>query len=74
MHIIFLSEQNTKTIKHVILVLKLKKYIMFSYLGPYECVDTEQTLKLLKQIVEGVEYIHSQGIMHRDLKVSRVSR
>lgn len=48
--------------------------MMFSYLGPYECVDTEQTLKLLKQIVEGVDYIHSRGIMHRDLKVSCISR
>uniref|UniRef100_A0A674N1L4 Eukaryotic translation initiation factor 2-alpha kinase 1 n=1 Tax=Takifugu rubripes TaxID=31033 RepID=A0A674N1L4_TAKRU len=35
---------------------------------PYECVDADQTFKLLKQIVEGVEYIHSRGIMHRDLK------
>ncbi|CAG04442.1 unnamed protein product, partial [Tetraodon nigroviridis] len=35
---------------------------------PYERVDSEQTLKLLKQIVEGVEYFHSRGIMHRDLK------
>lgn len=51
-----------------------KKNIIFSYLGPYECVDTEQTLRLLKQIVEGVDYIHSRGIMHRDLKVSCVSR
>lgn len=47
---------------------------MLSYLGPYECVDADQTLKLLKQIVEGVEYIHSRGIMHRDLKVSCISR
>lgn len=70
----FMVYQNKKIIKHFILMLKLKKYILFSYLGPYECVDTEQTLKLLKQIVEGVEYIHSRGIMHRDLKVSRISR
>lgn len=35
---------------------------------PYECVDTEHTLSLLRKILEGVEYIHSRGIMHRDLK------
>ncbi|XP_019127626.1 eukaryotic translation initiation factor 2-alpha kinase 1 isoform X2 [Larimichthys crocea] len=35
---------------------------------PYGCVNTEQSLNLLKRILEGVEYIHSRGIMHRDLK------
>ncbi|KAF7204743.1 eukaryotic translation initiation factor 2-alpha kinase 1 isoform X1 [Nothobranchius furzeri] len=35
---------------------------------PYDLVDTEHTLSLLKNILEGVEYIHSRGIMHRDLK------
>lgn len=39
------------------------------FLGPYECVDPEHTLNLLRNILEGVEYIHSRGIMHRDLKV-----
>ncbi|KAM8837826.1 eukaryotic translation initiation factor 2-alpha kinase 1 isoform 2-T2 [Spinachia spinachia] len=35
---------------------------------PYGRVDTEHTLSLLRGILEGVEYIHSRGIMHRDLK------
>ncbi|XP_024140063.1 eukaryotic translation initiation factor 2-alpha kinase 1 isoform X2 [Oryzias melastigma] len=36
--------------------------------GLYDCVDAELTLSLLRHVLEGVEYIHSKGIMHRDLK------
>uniref|UniRef100_A0A4W5KXQ7 Eukaryotic translation initiation factor 2-alpha kinase 1 n=1 Tax=Hucho hucho TaxID=62062 RepID=A0A4W5KXQ7_9TELE len=36
--------------------------------NPYGAVDTKQTLSILHKILQGVEYIHSRGIMHRDLK------
>ncbi|XP_056432518.1 eukaryotic translation initiation factor 2-alpha kinase 1 [Gadus chalcogrammus] len=35
---------------------------------PYALVDGEHTLCLLRKTLEGVEYIHSKGMMHRDLK------
>uniref|UniRef100_A0A8C9SCS7 Eukaryotic translation initiation factor 2-alpha kinase 1 n=1 Tax=Scleropages formosus TaxID=113540 RepID=A0A8C9SCS7_SCLFO len=34
----------------------------------FMCVNTEKTFKIFRSILEGVQYIHSRGIMHRDLK------
>lgn len=53
---------------------KANKHIYYFFSGPYGCVDPEHTLGLLKNILEGVEYIHSRGIMHRDLKVKYFGR
>ena len=33
--------------------------------------DRRRMLKLFRQIVEGVSYFHSKGVIHRDLKVRK---
>ncbi|NXH44719.1 E2AK1 kinase, partial [Dicaeum eximium] len=36
--------------------------------SPYHLVDVRWTMKIFQEIVEGVCYIHSNGVMHRDIK------
>ncbi|NXR54352.1 E2AK1 kinase, partial [Hippolais icterina] len=36
--------------------------------SPYHLVDVRWTMKIFQEVVEGVCYIHSMGVMHRDIK------
>ncbi|NXT08071.1 E2AK1 kinase, partial [Prunella fulvescens] len=36
--------------------------------SPYHLVDICWTMKIFQEVVEGVCYIHSMGVMHRDIK------
>ncbi|NXK47641.1 E2AK1 kinase, partial [Chauna torquata] len=36
--------------------------------SPYHLVDVSQTIKIFQELLEGVCYIHSMGVMHRDIK------
>ncbi|NXI08072.1 E2AK1 kinase, partial [Irena cyanogastra] len=36
--------------------------------SPYHLVDIRWTMKIFQEVVEGVCYIHSMGVMHRDIK------
>ncbi|NXY06941.1 E2AK1 kinase, partial [Pteruthius melanotis] len=36
--------------------------------SPYHLVDVHWTMKIFQEVVEGICYIHSTGVMHRDIK------
>ncbi|XP_068764648.1 eukaryotic translation initiation factor 2-alpha kinase 1 isoform X1 [Struthio camelus] len=36
--------------------------------SPYHLVDVSWTMKIFQELLEGVYYIHSMGVMHRDIK------
>ncbi|NXL58890.1 E2AK1 kinase, partial [Chordeiles acutipennis] len=36
--------------------------------SPYHLVDVRWTMKIFQELLEGVCYIHSMGVMHRDIK------
>ncbi|KFW83518.1 Eukaryotic translation initiation factor 2-alpha kinase 1, partial [Phalacrocorax carbo] len=36
--------------------------------SPYDLVDVRWTMKIFQELLEGVCYIHSMGVMHRDIK------
>ncbi|NXL70610.1 E2AK1 kinase, partial [Leptocoma aspasia] len=36
--------------------------------SPYHLVDVRWTMKIFQEVVEGVCYIHSKGVLHRDIK------
>ncbi|XP_048465654.1 eukaryotic translation initiation factor 2-alpha kinase 1 [Rhincodon typus] len=39
-----------------------------SLTDPFSLVDPECTIHIFRQLLEGVHFIHSKGVMHRDLK------
>ncbi|KHN70202.1 catalytic protein kinase [Ordospora colligata OC4] len=60
-----------ETENHVYLVEELCDMNLVGFLNEYE-VDESVALKTLRMILCGVEHIHSQGIMHRDLKLGNI--
>jgi len=45
---------------------------LFSYVKEYGSLSEEETKTLGLQLIAGVEYLHGQKIMHRDLKLGNI--
>lgn len=54
------------TLKHWL--LERNEYFYYT-MKTEKVLDGDLCLSLFRQILEGVSYIHSNGIIHRDLKV-----
>ena len=42
---------------------------LFEFIETEGRVDEDVTVRLLRQVLEGVEFLHSQNILHMDIKV-----
>ena len=45
---------------------------MFRYLKDNGPLSEESAVAIIRQLIQGIEYIHSNGIIHRDLKLSNI--
>ncbi|KAH0786265.1 CAMK family protein kinase [Histomonas meleagridis] len=59
--------------KHLYIVLEYSsKGELFDYLVEHTCLPEGLAMKFFRQIIYGVEYLHSLGICHRDLKPENI--
>lgn len=59
----------------VVLILELVSGgELFDFLAEKESLTEDEATQFLKQILDGVHYLHSKRIAHFDLKVARVLR
>lgn len=59
------------TAKHFLLFRRVSGGELFDFLAQKESLSEEEATQFIKQILEGVSYLHTKKIAHFDLKVRR---
>jgi len=59
--------------KQVVFIVPLFSYNLKKFIEKYYvCINTENKIRWIKQIINGILYLHSQEIVHRDLKLTNI--
>ncbi len=58
--------------KHIIVYEYIEGETLKSYIGRNQPLPLAETLRLVRLIAEGLDYAHSKGIIHRDMKPDNV--
>lgn len=64
-----MSEMESTDVAYFVCIFRVSGGELFDFLAQKESLSEEEATEFIKQILDGVQYLHSKSIAHFDLKV-----